>query len=455
MRRILFLFLSALSLSIALFFSLGKGGYVLVSLHNIRLELPLVIAVLANLLLLWLIYILISLLRWVCGSRRGLRTWFGRRRQRQEHGRTTRGLIAFIEGRWDYARKELSRAASGAATPLINYLFAARASAALSDERAAADFLKQAALSDGSAGIAIDLTQAELQIDSGQYEQALAILLRAKKKTERHPVVLRLLSNVYWHLQDWRQLLLLLPLLKKTSAMPASQIADLQLRAACGLLCSAAAFNESGERIFSAGIPLVENDSRNVDRESKCAALAICWEDFSSDIKSQLAVVECYVQQLISLRQLPLAERVLRQCLQRDYCPQLVSWYGRVADSGEPEQLVFAEHLLHQHPDDAVLLLALAKISAAHEAEKDKAAGEKTRCYLEQSLSLHRSGEVLLELARFYTARGDTARAVEYYAEATCGDFPPDFALSFPLAPPRPPSALFSSLAALQPLNLK
>ena len=177
MRRILFLFLSALSLSIALFFSLGKGGYVLVSLHNIRLELPLVIAVLANLLLLWLIYILISLLRWLCGSRRGLRAWFGRRRQRQGHGRTTRGLIAFVEGRWDYARKELSRAASGASTPLINYLFAARASAALSDERSAADFLKQAALSAGSAGIAIDLTQAELQIDSGQYEQALACLL--------------------------------------------------------------------------------------------------------------------------------------------------------------------------------------------------------------------------------------------------------------------------------------
>ncbi|MBT8148649.1 MAG: tetratricopeptide repeat protein, partial [Gammaproteobacteria bacterium] len=121
-------------------------------------------------------------------------------------------------------------------------MFAARASSAIGDAKAVDGFLKQAELSTEGADVAIGLTQAELQIQNNQYEQALATLLRVKKKASNHPVVLKLLARVYTELNDWHSLIKLLPALRQVKGAMASDIEVSRLeQVACRELLGTAA----------------------------------------------------------------------------------------------------------------------------------------------------------------------------------------------------------------------
>ena len=62
---------------------------------------------------------------------------------------------------------------------------------------------------------AILLTQAELQIDRGQHEQALATLKKLEENSPNHGQALVLLGRLYFRLEDWSQLAALLGKLKK------------------------------------------------------------------------------------------------------------------------------------------------------------------------------------------------------------------------------------------------
>ena len=59
------------------------------------------------------------------------------------------------------------------------------------------------------------LTQAELQLDRQQYEQALATLRRLEENSKDHSYALALLGRLYFRLQDWDNLAEILPRLKK------------------------------------------------------------------------------------------------------------------------------------------------------------------------------------------------------------------------------------------------
>ena len=197
MRKLFFILLLMLALPALLFSSLEVGsGYVLIAVGDKTIEMGFLVALVLNTLIFITLYSAIVLLRSLFSTRRGVLGWAKNQRQQRGLNRTTQGLIAFVEGRYDYARKSLDKAASNASTPLVNYLFAARASSAMGDAKAVDTYLKQAELSTEGADVAIGLTQAELQIHNGQYEQALATLLRAKKQINNHPVVLGLLSQV-------------------------------------------------------------------------------------------------------------------------------------------------------------------------------------------------------------------------------------------------------------------
>ena len=83
---------------------------------------------------------------------------------------------------------------------------AARASYELGEPDKMREYLGLAEASDSEAGIAVELTQAELKLRGGQYEQALATLVRARRNAGRHPEVLRLLAAAYRGLRDWDSL---------------------------------------------------------------------------------------------------------------------------------------------------------------------------------------------------------------------------------------------------------
>ncbi|MFZ1296015.1 MAG: heme biosynthesis HemY N-terminal domain-containing protein, partial [Pseudomonadales bacterium] len=134
------------------------AGYVLVQFHGLSVETTIWVALLALLLLLFgfyylgrLLVVCADLLARVLGRRKPgrlggmLGSWHARRR-----GITTRGTVAFMEGRWRVALRLLARGARSSDTPLLNHLLAARASEELGDRELAQGFYQLAAEAPGA-----------------------------------------------------------------------------------------------------------------------------------------------------------------------------------------------------------------------------------------------------------------------------------------------------------------
>ena len=196
MRKMLLLALLALFAGIGVVALIETDpGYVLVSYGNYTLESSLWVGLVLLALFTGLVYLLLRLLRRLLSSNRSLMNWLGGRRAQVSQRLTSRGLINVIEGNWTRARRQLLRGAVNNDAPLLNYLMAARASYELGEPDKMREYLGLAEASDSEAGIAVELTQAEMKLGSGQYEQALATLVRARRNAGRHPHVLDLLCQ--------------------------------------------------------------------------------------------------------------------------------------------------------------------------------------------------------------------------------------------------------------------
>lgn len=361
------------------------SGYVLVAIAGYTIEMPFFIALFINIGFFFVLFFLFSIVRMLLHTRRNMVGWATNQRRQRGLNRTTQGLVAFVEGRWDFARKSLDKAAENSSTPLVNYLFAARASSAIGDAKAVDGFLKQAELSTEGADVAIGLTQAELQLQNKQYEQALATLLRVKKQVSNHPVVLNLLVKVYTELSDWQSLLKLLPALRH-GAKSEKDVANLEQYACNELLVLAGKHGSEG-------------------------ALTDCWKQLPSSARKRSVIVACYAEQLIALGELELAESVLRTQLHRHYDTQLIEVYGRTVGEKPEKQLAYAEKLAKSNPDEVEVFIALARI--ARRMNLPEQAGK----YYENSLAINASPSAYAELAALYASQGDYKKSAELYSE--------------------------------------
>ncbi len=75
----------------------------------------------------------------------------------------------------------------------------------------------QASKADPSADIAVGLTQAQLQLDAKQLEQALATPQSLHHQQPKHPHVLLLLAKTHAAVGDWNSAGDLLPLIKRVT----------------------------------------------------------------------------------------------------------------------------------------------------------------------------------------------------------------------------------------------
>jgi HemY protein len=128
--------------------------------------------------------------------------WAGARRLRQSARLSSRGQISFIEGNWR-ARKQLLRGARYSESPLLNYLMAARASYRLQEPEAMREYLAAGGgFSDIDASIAVELTQAELQLQAQQYEEASTTLSGPASMRSRIPTCCTSFARLYEGLGD-------------------------------------------------------------------------------------------------------------------------------------------------------------------------------------------------------------------------------------------------------------
>ncbi len=388
-----------------------EPGYLLLSYANYTVETSLWVGLLIIALFAGLCYALLHLLRRVLGSPKSLANWAGGRRSRSSQRMTQRGLVSFIEGNWARSRRQLLKGSKDNKTPLLNYLIAARASHQLGENDKALEYLAHAEGVKADAGVAVQLTQAELDLAGERYEQAVATLERARRSAKHHPYVLSLLKKAYLGLRDWDALADLLPELKKHHLESDAELKNLERSIYL-------------HRLFDCKVS-----------EGNSKPLQAVWNHLPAAFKKDEQLVSAYVRLLVEAGAVGVAEKALSRFLKTEWSHALVAQYGYLPGDNPKAMLNHAESWLSRHKDDAGLMLTLGRLSARNEL------WGKARDYFEQSYRLDRSPEVCAELGRLLVHLGEEQNAAAYYREG--------LGLAQPALPPLPMPSL-SVVAALE-----
>jgi len=264
---------------------------------------------------------------------------------------------------------------------LLNYLAAARAAQAQGADQRRDHYLKLAHEFHPSADIAVGLTQAELQLNQNQLEQALATLRHLHQLSPKHVQVLQALARLYQKLGDWEHLLEIIPKLRKYKAMQTDAIAELSQLTYLKLLQAAQSFSDVTD----------------------------VWTRIPEPYRETEDILTVYVTRLLEMGESNVAEPLLRHALHRKFSETLLTFYGKIECVEPHRQLALIESLLTDHQRNATVLLAAGRLCL-----RNKLWG-KARSYLEASINAQPNAEAYNELGNLLERMGESAGAAECF----------------------------------------
>jgi HemY protein len=358
-------------------FLLQDPGYVVINFRSYVIEMSVPVLGAGIALLLVFAWLAVKIFR----APRRLGEAASRYRSGRAGARLTRGMIEIAEGNFARGEKLLARTASSSDAPLLNYLQAARAAHLLGRTDRRDDWLRLAYEKTPEAASAVLLTQAELQLDQRQFEQALATLRSLQEKAPNHSHALNLLGRLYYRLEDWDQLAELLPRLRKHGRIDTALLDRWSIR--------------------------VHREA--LDRATDAAALTAAWSGVPKNLRRDPALLDAWYSGLIRTGQHEKAEKDLAAELKREWQPPLVRLFGMIESKQPASQLRRAEGWLKTHPDDVELLLTAARLCLKNEL------WGKARSYLETVISLRPTPEAYQEFGRLLARLGEDEAAAEAY----------------------------------------
>lgn len=383
MIRLIF-FLSILLLASFVGITLSKDpGYVLITFHKWSIETTLTVAILGIIIILYALHLLLKLLAKVITFPHALKNWIEKRRALRAQSKTRKGLIEFSEGYWKKAKNHLTEALPDTDTPLLNYLTAARAAQELGESQLRDDYLRQAQQSVPEAKIAIELTQAQLQLANKQFEQALATLKHLRDLNPKHPYVLKLLKYLYQEIADYQALREILPDLKANHVISKEEYQALEKETYLDELKHFIQHNKH-ENLITTKI-----------------------NTLPQSLKYDIDINLLYTQYLIQNERYEEAELLLRKLLKKHFDKRLVLLYGQIKQN--KAQLKFVETLNKNYPNCPEVLITLAQLS------KEANLWGKAKNYLEESLKLQPSKQAYLELGLLYEQLDEPEKAKEAF----------------------------------------
>lgn len=293
-----------------------------------------------------------------------------------------------FEGRFGQAMKKAGEAHDNGVAPGLAALIAARAAQRMRRPEDQQAWLERATLADRQAQAPRLMLEAEMHIESRDFEAAIAALETLQKAAGRHLAALRLELRARQGAGQWPQVLKLARQLEKRSALPPEVAGELKLRAH------------------------LENVA---ERRADTRALLAYLRDVPVEESSGRLVV-AVAQALLELGAGEEASRVIEAQLARDWDDEVVRLYGRCLDGRTTARIAEGEKWLQKHPDDAQLLLALGRL-CVHQRLWGKA-----ESYLEASLSVEETRSAHLELAHLFDQLGRKDEADRRYRRAaeTC-----------------------------------
>ena len=356
-----------------------EPGYVLIIYQDWKLESSVTLLVTLLAITGVVLYYLLSSFGGLMHVPKRVGSWRKNRRQGRAETTLNRGMLALFEGDWKQAEKLLVKTGKLSHSPLLNYLGAARAAQQQGAFEQGDEYLRKAALIDGSATVAVGLTQARLLLDQKQYEQALACLENLHKITPKHPYVLRLLAELYRTLSDWQRLEDLLPALKRLKVFNEQAFFAIQRDCYVALLIQQ-------------------------EKSDDYHTLLQLWRRLPRVLHQDVEVVQHYVQQLSAMAAYDEAEAILRTTLANQWDSKLLALYGQLKVQNGQQQLKSAEAWLLKHGADAQLFHILGQICMHNQL------WGKARDYLQRSLDMGQQ-QALPELIEVLDQLGESELA--------------------------------------------
>ena len=384
MKKLIALFLVLFIAVIVGFLVQQDAGYILIAYRHTTIETTLWAGVISILLFFLILYFIIRFVKntSLLGGR--LQNWSEGRKERKARELTDKGLCLLTEGEWIKAENDLVVAAKHMRSPLINYLAAAQAANKLDAYDRRNEYLKKAHDRTKNSEIAIGLTQATLQIQAHQWEQAIATLTHLQDIASHHPYILKLQKRVYTEVGDWKQLQGLLLLLRKYKVYTGNKMINLERSTYHKLIQQAC-----------------ETNDRN--------ALDNVWNSLPRKWQHDSTLLSSYTYGLIECGNFDEACSLIESAVKRNWDVSLVHNYGLSHSTDPTKQLSYAEKWLVKHPHEYELLLCLGRLSY-----RAKFYG-RAKELLEQCLQIKTSREVEDDLAEVFIALGDKNAALECY----------------------------------------
>lgn len=353
---------------------LPDNGYALINFRGYIIETSVPVLI----LLLILAYLVVRALIHIWRAPRLLGEAWARGRKRRAGKKATQGYIALAEGRLAQGERLLTRGARHSETPLLNYLAAARAAQMQGDRQRRDAWLNMACEQEPAATDAVLLTQAELQLEDGQYAEALISLNRVRERQPGHAQALKLLGELHQRRGEWQPLVELLPQIRRHGNVAADMLDEWSVTAYSNIMAAA-----------------------QTDR----SALERLWDDIPRHLRREPRLSLARAQALVACGAIDDAELEIRRTLKDDWSAALVNLYGELAVVDPAAHLKRIEAWLKEHPEDPVLLLAAGRTCVRHQL------WGKARSYFEASLALRAAPETYRALGQLMAQVGETQSA--------------------------------------------
>ena len=384
MRYLIYIFALIAAAAGLIWLVLNTTGATEISFNTLSLEMKTSTLLIVLIIGFIVLYVLVGLLRYVFSLRSRISKINKKRLSAKAGKELIQGFLLLSEGHWSRAEKLLVKNAKHCETPVINYLAAARA-AHLQDKYERRDeLLKTAVELDTKADIVVSVSQAEMQMDSKQIEQAQATLLRLQDLSPSHPYISKLLAKVYFKQENWSALFELMPLLLKQKALKDADITKFKTAAIKGLFEEYAA-------------------------EGKADEIQKAWKKLPSKIRKLSDAVLIYANSLNTAGESSLASDALVSQINEQWDERLVELYGQLNHKDAISAGEKAKKWLVSHNENPSLLLTLARLNV------QKKLWGKAKSFYENSLNMRPNAIAYLELAELLQKIGEQENADNCY----------------------------------------
>ncbi|BAU56516.1 uncharacterized protein EC-HemY [Halorhodospira halochloris] len=387
MRRLfIYLLILAGAVIAALYFN-QLDGYAHFVVGEWRIEMSLLLTALLIALTVLVLYSVMIGTRRLLAIPAQLRNWQGRKRQESARTELTGGLLRFAEGDYDGAEQQLARSAKRSEAPLVNYLTAAIAAHRRGAREARDEYLNTAEQSGLGSYTAVQLLQAQLQIEAGELEEAQATVANVLDTNPKHRRALELMVTCSRALGDWERVEPLLSRIERYGFLPKSELEEINRWVAREKLSRAS----------------------TVGRD----ALERTWNEFSRALRRDPEVIGAYADGLAMNGQVRAAEELIRRQLQKNWDEGLLLRYARLpAEAHIGERLAQVEAWLETRRDDPQVLFVAGALAIRAEQY------DKAREYLEAAVNLSAQPKYLRALAYVQEQSGHLESARQTYREA-------------------------------------